>query len=108
MLFYSRGKLPADWHPLRMNSLDGGATWSKPVALGPGVSGPAKDKPVELSNGIVIAGSSTEYDGWRIHFRAFHGWRQYVACRVSGSRTHVWFKRSSLQFSTIVTGSCRR
>lgn len=68
MLFYSRGKLPADWHPLRMTSLDGGATWSKPVALGPGVSGPAKDKPLELSNGIVIAGSSTEYDGWRIHF----------------------------------------
>ncbi|ASW03179.1 sialidase family protein [Paraburkholderia aromaticivorans] len=68
MLFYSRGKLPADWHPLRMISPDGGATWSEPVALGPGVSGPAKDKPVELSNGIVIAGSSTEYDGWKVHF----------------------------------------
>ncbi|MFM0237035.1 sialidase family protein [Paraburkholderia phytofirmans] len=68
MLFYRRGKLPADWHPLRMTSLDGGATWTKPAALGPGISGPAKDKPVELSNGVVIAGSSTEYDGWRIHF----------------------------------------
>jgi predicted neuraminidase len=68
MLFYSRGKLPADWHPLRMTSLDGGRTWSKPVALGLGVSGPAKNKPVELSNGIVISGSSTENDGWKVHF----------------------------------------
>lgn len=74
MLFYSRGKLPADWHPLRMISPDGGATWSRPVALGHGVSGPAKDKPIELSNGIVIAGSSTEYDGWKVHFeRSFDG-----------------------------------
>lgn len=68
MLFYSRGKLPADWHPFRMTSLDGGTSWSKPAALSPGISGPAKDKPVELSNGIVIAGSSTEHDGWKVHF----------------------------------------
>ncbi|MFM0626912.1 sialidase family protein [Paraburkholderia xenovorans] len=68
MLFYRRGKLPDDWHPLRMTSLDGGATWSKPDTLRPNISGPAKDKPVELTNGIVIAGSSTEYGGWKIHF----------------------------------------
>ncbi len=68
MLFYNRGKLPADWHPLRITSLDGGRTWSKPTALGLGLSGPAKDKPVQLSNGIVISGSSTEDDGWSVHF----------------------------------------
>lgn len=68
MLFFHRGKLPADWHPLRMTSLDGGRTWSNPVALGQGVSGPAKNKPVQLSNGVVIAGSSTEDDGWKVHF----------------------------------------
>jgi predicted neuraminidase len=68
MLFYERGQVPADWHAMRMISLDGGYNWSKAKPLGAKISGPAKDKPVQLSNGVVIAGSNTMVDGWRIHF----------------------------------------
>ena len=30
--------------------------------------GPIKNKPVQLANGDILSGSSTEHDGWRVHF----------------------------------------
>jgi predicted neuraminidase len=32
------------------------------------VLGPVKNKPVQLENGDILASSSTEHDGWRVHF----------------------------------------
>ncbi|MBI1760870.1 MAG: exo-alpha-sialidase [Acidobacteria bacterium] len=68
LLFYKAGPDPAHWWGMLMTSGDGGKTWSKPVRLPEGIAGPIKDKPVELSNGELLCPSSTEDNGWRVHF----------------------------------------
>ncbi len=47
---------------------DGGKIWSQPRRLPEHIDGPVKNKPVQLPDGSILAGSSTEYDGWRVHF----------------------------------------
>jgi alpha-L-rhamnosidase len=47
---------------------DDGRTWSKPQRLPDGILGPIKNKPVQLANGDILCGSSTEGDGWKVHF----------------------------------------
>ena len=32
------------------------------------IDGPVRCKPIEPTDGSLLAGSSTEYDGWRVHF----------------------------------------
>ncbi len=68
LLFYKVGPKPAAWWGMMMTSADHGKTWSKPVRLPNGILGPIKDKPVQLANGDILCGSSTENDGWRVHF----------------------------------------
>ena len=68
LLFYKVGPSPAKWKGWLTRSKDGGITWSRPQALPEGILGPIKNKPVLLRNGVLIAPSSTEGDGWKIHF----------------------------------------
>jgi predicted neuraminidase len=69
LLFYKVGPAPASWWGMLITSLDDGKTWSKPQRLPDGILGPIKNKPVQLSNGDILCGSSTEGDaGWRVHF----------------------------------------
>jgi predicted neuraminidase len=68
LLFYKVGPSPSTWWGMMMSSNDGGKTWSKPQRLPEGIAGPIKNKPVELSNGEMLAPSSTEDKGWRVHF----------------------------------------
>lgn len=68
MLFYKVGPNPQEWWGMRIVSQDGGRTWSAPERLGDDLIGPVKNKPVVLPDGDVLAGSSTEHDGWRVHF----------------------------------------
>lgn len=68
MLFYKVGPSPSKWWGLLMTSDDGGKTWSRPRRLPEGILGPIKNKPVQLSNGDILAGSSTEHAGWQVHF----------------------------------------
>ncbi len=69
MLFYKVGPSPSDWWGMLATSDDGGKTWSKPQRLPDGILGPIKNKPIQLNNGDILAGSSTEHaDGWRVHF----------------------------------------
>lgn len=67
MLFYKVGPSPSTWWGMVMTSADDGRTWSTPVRLPAGVIGPVKNKPVQLANGTILSGSSTEHDGWRVH-----------------------------------------
>jgi predicted neuraminidase len=62
------GPTPQSWWGMAMTSEDGGRSWSEPTRLPDGVLGPIKNKPVQLANGDIVAGSSTEHDGWRVHF----------------------------------------
>jgi predicted neuraminidase len=68
MLFYKVGPNPDAWWGMLMTSDDGGKTWSKPRRLPDGILGPIKNKPVQLSNGDILSPTSSEHDGWRVHF----------------------------------------
>jgi predicted neuraminidase len=69
LLFYKVGPAPATWWGMMTTSTDDGKTWSKPQRLPDGILGPIKNKPVQLANGDILCGSSTEGDGgWRVHF----------------------------------------
>ena len=68
LLFYKVGPSPDSWWGMMMNSNDGGKTWSKPNRLPDGIAGPIKNKAVELSNGDLLCPSSSEDNGWRVHF----------------------------------------
>jgi predicted neuraminidase len=67
-LFYKVGPSPSAWWGMVMTSTDEGRTWSTPRRLPDGVLGPIKDKPIQLANGDLLAGSSTEHNGWQVHF----------------------------------------
>jgi len=67
-LYYKVGPNPSEWWGLLMESNDHGKTWGEPVKLPEGILGPIKNKPVLLSNGTLISPTSTEHNGWRIHF----------------------------------------
>lgn len=68
MLFYKCGPTPSTWWGMVMSSDDGGATWTSPVRLPEYIDGPVRNKPILLDNGNLLCGSSTEFDGWRVHF----------------------------------------
>ncbi|MCW9705274.1 sialidase family protein [Fodinibius salsisoli] len=66
-LFYKVGPSPSTWWGMVITSDDGGETWSKPEKLSESILGPIKNKPVLLENGDLLAGSSTEDNGWKVH-----------------------------------------
>jgi predicted neuraminidase len=68
MLFYKVGPSPSAWWGMLTTSTDSGRTWAPPRRLADGILGPIKNKPVQLANGDLLAGSSTEFSGWQVHF----------------------------------------
>jgi predicted neuraminidase len=68
MLFYKVGPNPRAWWGMRTTSHDDGKSWSTSERLPDGIIGPVKNKPAQLGNGDILASSSTEHDGWRVHF----------------------------------------
>lgn len=68
MLFYKVGASPRSWWGLLRTSDDDGKTWSALRRLPDGILGPIKNKPVQLANGDILCPTSTEDDGWRVHF----------------------------------------
>jgi predicted neuraminidase len=68
MLFYKVGPNPDKWWGMLRTSKDDGKTWSDARRLPDGILGPIKNKPVQLADGDILAPTSTEHDGWRVHF----------------------------------------
>jgi predicted neuraminidase len=72
MLFYKVGPSPQTWWGMLRTSSDGGRTWSDARRLPDAILGPIKNKPVQLSDGTIVAPTSTESDSepsrWRVHF----------------------------------------
>jgi predicted neuraminidase len=71
-LYYKVGPTPRTWWGMQRTSRDNGETWSEARRLPDGILGPVKNKPVRLSDGSILSGSSTETDTrpsvWRVHF----------------------------------------
>ncbi|WP_025763697.1 sialidase family protein [Dyadobacter tibetensis] len=68
LLFYKVGPKVSAWKGFMIRSKDHGMTWSAPKALPEGFLGPVKNKPVLLDNGELWCPSSSEDNGWRVHF----------------------------------------
>ena len=68
MLFYKVGPSPSQWWGMLQTSTDGGRSWSKARRLPDDILGPIKNKPVELDSGDIVCPSSSEDEGWRVHF----------------------------------------
>lgn len=80
LLFYKVGPSPSTWWGMVTRSEDAGRRWSTPERLADGILGPIKNKPVQLANGDVLAGSSTEHAGWQVHFeRSTDGGRTWTS-----------------------------
>jgi predicted neuraminidase len=72
MLFYKVGPSPQSWWGMARTSHDSGRTWTDGRRLPDGILGPIKNKPLWLSDGTLVAPSSTESPDrpstWRVHF----------------------------------------
>ncbi len=68
LLFYKIGPSPREWWGMLIRSSDGGHSWSAPERLPEGILGPIKNKAIQLPGGRILSGSSTEDQGWRVHF----------------------------------------
>lgn len=69
LLFFKVGPRPHSWWGEMMVSYDRGKTFRERRRLPEGIDGPVRCKPILLDDGkTLLCGSSTEYDGWTIHF----------------------------------------
>jgi predicted neuraminidase len=67
-LFFKTGPNPSKWWGEEMISPDRGRSFRDRRRLPEGIYGPVRNKPVLLKGGILLSGSSTENDGWKVHF----------------------------------------
>lgn len=80
MLFYKVGPSPSTWWGMLRTSSDEGRTWSEARRLPDGILGPIKNKPVQLADGTILSPTSSEHDGWRVHFeRSTDGGQTWTA-----------------------------
>lgn len=98
LLFYKVGPSPSSWWGVMKKSTDGGISWSDAKALPEGYMGPVKNKPVLLEDGTLICPTSTEDQGWRIHFEYTkdegHSWSRSEA--INNPRTYQAIQPSIL------------
>ena len=98
LLFYKVGPSPSTWWGMMKRSSDGGVTWGEAEKLPEGIIGPVKNKPVLLEDGTLICPTSTEHDGWRIHFEFTkdkgHSWTRTEA--INNPRTYSAIQPSIL------------
>ena len=90
LLFYKIGPNVAGWTGWMMRSSDNGKTWNKREALPAGFLGPIKNKPI-LVNNKLICPSSTERNGWKVHFEVTTDWGK------------TWYKTDSINDGKIVS-----
>jgi predicted neuraminidase len=91
-LWDKAGPSPRTWWGMVRSSTDDGRTWTDPEQLAAGILGPIKNKPVQLSDGTILSGSSVETSqSWKVHIEKSSDsgktWR--VIPVDSGSRFNV-------------------
>ncbi|MBU6399848.1 MAG: glycoside hydrolase [Verrucomicrobia bacterium] len=67
MLFYKVGPSPSSWWGVLRTSDNAGRDWSDPMRLPNGILGPVRNQPIQLPDGTLLCGSSTEDAGWVVH-----------------------------------------
>jgi predicted neuraminidase len=77
-LFYKIGATIPAWTGAYIRSADNGLTWSPPTLLPAGLLGPAKNKPLTLSNGEILCGTSAE---------TWQSWAAWVEISPDGGST---------------------
>lgn len=73
-LFYKVGKNPREWFGAMIVSKDNGNTWSQAKYLPKGILGPIRNKPIEITPGVILCGSSTESiddNKWRVFIETY-------------------------------------
>ena len=71
LLFFKVGPDPKTWWGEMMVSYDRGRNFGERRRLPEGIDGPVRCKPILLGDGkTLLCGSSTEYDGWTVHFES--------------------------------------
>jgi predicted neuraminidase len=69
LLFFKTGPDPKSWWGEMMVSYDRGRSFRERRRLPEGIDGPVRCKPMLLADSTtLLCGSSTEHDGWRVHF----------------------------------------
>ncbi len=61
-LYYKFGLSPSTWNGAKIQSVDGGRSWSGKEYLAAGVYGPIKNKPLVMADGTIVSGTSVESD----------------------------------------------
>jgi len=87
MLFYKVGPSPQKWWGELKLSTEEGRAWSSARRLPDGILGPIKNKPVQLANGDILAGTSVETEEkpskWMVHFeRSTDGGQTWTATKA--------------------------
>lgn len=93
LLFYKAGRNPQQWSGALKRSCDEGAHWSEEECLPAGIIGPAKNRPLLLSNGTLLCGSSIE--SWR-------RWGCWIDITADVGRT--WSKSSPINVDSQLFG----
>jgi predicted neuraminidase len=95
-LFFKIGPSPREWVGAYRTSDDGGATWAPVIYLPAGLTGPVRTKPIQLSDGTWLAGTSVEA-GYRIDSPAVAPYKSW-ACWVERStdRGATWTRHGPI------------
>lgn len=89
LLFFKVGPNPRQWWGEIMVSYDRGRTFVERRRLPQGIDGPVRCKPMLLADGhTLLCGSSTEFDGWRVHFEQ--------VSLVDGQPSGVWHRTAPI------------
>lgn len=68
LLFFKVGPDPRTWWGEMMVSYDRGRSFRDRRRLPEDILGPVRCKPILLPGNVLLSGSSTEHDGWTVHF----------------------------------------
>lgn len=91
LLFYKIGPNVQGWTGWMKRSVDFGVTWSNAEALPTGILGPIRNQPF-YGDGLLICPSSTERDGWKVHFE------------FTADNGRTWRKSPDLNDAKTITG----
>ena len=70
-LYYRAGASPEDWTCAYI-ATQRGNSWTASTPHEPTLTGPVRNKPIQLKSGTTITATSTENYGWEVHFEIFH------------------------------------